>query len=173
MTPVKLWRYVLPSTNGLEGWAEIVICSSGFFAAVSDYGNYAFGWRSMGVDDARKFFISASLDWSYFANKLGGPLSREYDGVATLRAIREEIVRRRRSGEWSRHEARDEWDRADSNIEDAKEWFGIWWAATKIEDAHELQRHCCNVSLEAFCKQTLSRLAEVIRAELAAEAAAA
>ena len=169
--PVKLWRYYLPSEDGLEGWAEIVIASTGFFAAVSDYGNYAYGWRCTGCDDVRKFFLDT--DWHYLATKLGGQHARVYDGAATVRAIRDEILKRRRSREWERHEAKEEWERVDSNIESSAEWFGIWWSETKIEDAHEYQRHCIDVSLEAFCKKTMARLAEVIRADLEREAAAA
>jgi hypothetical protein len=169
--PVKLWRYYLSNENR-EGWAEIVIGSTGFFAAVSDYGNYAFAWRSMGVDDARKFFLRAPDDWCYFAGKLGGAHAREYDGVATRLAIREEIIRLRRDGGLTRDEARAEWELAEGNIEDSEVWLGIWWSRTKI-DATELRRTRLDASLEAFCKVTMVRLAEVIRAELAKESEAA
>jgi hypothetical protein len=68
--PVEVWRYYLPSGNDAE-WAEIVIVSTGMFAAVSDWGNYAFAWRSPG-DEGIKAFLARDRGehWDYFTGKL-------------------------------------------------------------------------------------------------------
>lgn len=47
--------------------AQVVITDDGFFAAVSEYGNFAYAWRSFG-DDFRKFLLT--IDGSYFADKM-------------------------------------------------------------------------------------------------------
>lgn len=170
--PVKLWRYYLPNINH-EGWSEVVISSGGFFAAVSDYGNYAFAWRSMGCDDARKFFLRAPQEWSYFANKLGSYEEyRQYNGDATEAAIKDVIIHRRREGELSRHEAREQWDLlADFDHLDRKEDFARWFDVQDLGgDIYEHIQTRCAPGLEAFCKVTMGRLAEVIRAELEQEA---
>ena len=165
---VRLWRYYLPNKSG-EGWAEIVIGSNGFFAAVSDYGNYAFAWRHHGETDVRKFFLRAERDWDYFARKLGGERFQVYDGAVTRRAIREQIVAERRQGNLTPDEARAEWELAGSDLEDNERGFGEWLSRTSLCDAWHFCKYRAEPSLEAFCKRTLARLAVVIRAELAKE----
>jgi hypothetical protein len=167
---VSLYRYYLPNENG-EGWAEIVIGSNGFFAAVSDYGNYAFAWRHHGYDDVRKFFLRAPRDWNYFAGKLGDGDGYVYDGEATARMIRKTILEMRRSGDMSREDARKEWELADCEIEESREGFIRWSERTELCDWWEFECQRFNAQLEAFCKRTLTRLAAAIRAELDKEAA--
>jgi hypothetical protein len=167
---VTLHRYYLPNENG-AGWAEIVIGSNGFFAAVSDYGNYAFAWRHHGESDARKFFLRAERDWDYFARKLGGEHYRVYDGVETRQAIRKRIVAERRHGDLASEEARAEWEDAGTDIEDSELAFGEWLTRTCLCDAWELSAYRVDPPLEAFCKRTLPRLAAAIRAELEKETA--
>lgn len=173
MTAPKLWHYRLPSING-EGWAEIVLSSDGFFAAVSDWGNYAFIWRNPGVDDFRKFFLRVPENWDYFAGKLAPEDTRgkEYDGEATLRAVKDEILEARKSGAWDAVHAREEWTLL-SEYEDLAERgdFDDWSRQTTIDRPWEYGRMRWDHHLKTFCTVTLARLAETIRAELAREAA--
>lgn len=172
MKEVKLWRYYFPNEKG-EGWAEIVIGSNGFFAAVSDYGNYSFAWRDTGCDDVRKFFLRASSEWDYFAHKLGGEHSEIYDSEATLKGIKTTILEFRRERCWTRDKAREEWDLLDQYENLYSEFdFHQWYLATSLGDAYEYQRRKVRPGLEAFCKLTLKRLSEAIKAELEAEKAA-
>lgn len=167
---VKLWRYYLPSENG-EGWAEIVIGSNGFFAAVSDYGDYAYAWRHHGCDDVRKFFVRAARDWDYFARKLGGERIKRYDGVATREGIRKAILESRRTGDFDREDARREWRLAGVEIERSEHAFVEWVTTTIFCEPWEFRCDRVEPSLEAFCKRTMARLAAAIRAQLDQEAA--
>lgn len=168
---IKLWRYYLPSIKG-DGWAEIVIASSGFFGAVSDYGDYAFAWRHTGCDDVRKFFLKAPAEWSYFAGKLGHPSeSRQYDGAATLKGIKERILSSRRDLGLTKEEARTEWDLLEAHEElEHESNFSAWYQETSLGDAAEHRDTRVSPQLEHFCKVTMGRLVERIKAELSAEA---
>lgn len=86
-----LRRYNIPSRH-LEGWAIVVIDTDGYFSTVSDYGNYAYRWGAMGVDDLRKFLVSC--DGEYMLGKISP--GHEFDPTATERALREIVVRDRR-----------------------------------------------------------------------------
>lgn len=171
MAPVKFWRYYLPCDHNREGWAEIVICSTGFFAAVSDYGDYAYAWRATGCEDVREFFLRAPAEWHYFAGKLGGPRARIYDGEGTANAIREYILGERRRCGMTRTEARHEWDLIEEcGVEDSEIGFNRFGEATDIEEWWDFHCRCFDPNLLAFCRKTMARLAEAIRTELLNEA---
>lgn len=175
MSDVKLWRYYLPSING-EGWAEIVLGSNGFFAAVSDFGDYAFAWRHHGYKDFREFIVRISDDWGYAASKISR--ADAYQSNETLRAVKDDILRLRRGRSISKYQARDAWDEIDSDFErlysayDFSRWCQDGDGSSLIGDASELATYDYPASARAFCQKTLPRLAEAIRAELAAEKAA-
>jgi hypothetical protein len=172
MSEVKLYYYYLPNQKH-EGWAEIVVGSNGFFAAVSDYGNYAFAWRHHGCDDFRKFLLRAPSEWSYFASKLGDyELTHQYDGEATRASIKTEILTLRRGRDMTRDEARIEWDHAVESSLHSRDDFRSWYEQQKLgPESYELARSRCDPGLEAFCKVTMGRLAELIRLELEEESA--
>jgi hypothetical protein len=66
MTVIKLKTYILREDGG--AWlGQIVITSDGMFSAVTDYGNFAFAWRSLS-DDFRAFM--AQIEVSYFSRKM-------------------------------------------------------------------------------------------------------
>jgi len=68
---VLVWRYALhPLPKG--GWAKILLDSTGIFAAVSDWGNYAFVWSAWkhGQEDFRTFVAELEKDPDYAAGKL-------------------------------------------------------------------------------------------------------
>ena len=59
--------YTLRDEQG--NWlAQVVLTSDGMFSAVSEYGNFAYAWRSTG-DLSIEQFIS-QLDTDYFADKM-------------------------------------------------------------------------------------------------------
>lgn len=163
---VKFWRYSLPSIQG-EGWAEIVLTSTGMFAAVSDWGNYAYAWRCTAVPDFRRFIAQSDRDPEYILRKLAP--EKEWDGDATRLATKRRIIALRRLGHFDAEQARAEWERA-TDFE-SEVGFTFFVCDTEIPDVHDLPRYRLNRQAEMFCKHVLPRLAEAIRTELAAEAA--
>lgn len=64
---VKSKSYSLHKEHG--GWlGQIILTSDGMFSSVTDYGNFAYAWRSFGGDDFRKFITG--LNTEYFAGKM-------------------------------------------------------------------------------------------------------
>lgn len=47
---------------------QVVLTSDGMFAAVTDYGNFSYTWRSYGEQEFKEFLLS--LNMSYFATKM-------------------------------------------------------------------------------------------------------
>lgn len=165
---VVLRRYVLRSDGHGEGWAKIVIGSDGFFAAVSDYGNYAFIWSHHGCRDFREFLIRASRDWDYFVRKFDP--KQLWDRNAVEDDIRRRIIEWRRDGRFTREEARAEWDLADDADFNDEVGFWQWAGETTFPDAFEHTRYMLNPQCVAFVKKTMGeRLAPILRAELDAE----
>lgn len=90
--PPTLRKYVIRPAAPLSSWAIILIDTShGFFATVSDYGNYAYNWSNPGCE-FRKFLTE--LEPTYLHGKLmHGRRDRQvYDQQATLKAVREYFV---------------------------------------------------------------------------------
>lgn len=179
MSEPKLYRYYLPSENG-EGWAEIVVCSTGFFGAVSDWGDYANAWRHHGCADFRTFLLNAERSPEYFAEKLVHG-AQEYDAEATMRGLKQTILGCRRERTWTREEARCEWDNLIecgwlSELPDFHDWLA---ARVRLRDAggpvpdwddvYAEARHRIPAQAIAFVTKTMPRLCALIRAELAAE----
>lgn len=51
------------------GWlGQIVLTSDGMFAAVTDWGNFSFAWRSYGSRTFKEFLLTLSVE--YFATKM-------------------------------------------------------------------------------------------------------
>jgi len=67
MDNITIDSYTLEKENG--GWlAQVVLTSDGMFAAVSDWGNFAFAWRSVGDCTFKEFIIGMGVD--YFESKM-------------------------------------------------------------------------------------------------------
>ena len=173
-TPVKLWRYVLPSEKG-EGRAVIHMDSLGFFAAVSDYGNYSYAWGSHGMDDFRKFVIHMEEDYDYCGNKLSHDKWNAFDKDATVKNIKRKIIEKRKDGGLDKDLARDHWDLM-MDLDNCDIEFGEWIKTQDLfedwSEAADCASHEPSPDILAFCKKTLPRLAKVLRAELEAEASA-
>jgi hypothetical protein len=68
----KTWSYFLRRAN--NSWlAEVVLVENGMFAAVSDYGNFAYYWTGMGSKEIREFVLQ--LEIGYFADKMAASLA--------------------------------------------------------------------------------------------------
>jgi hypothetical protein len=169
---MKTWHYKIPSRPPGEGWAYVMIREDGFFATVSDYGNYAYLWTSPGVKDIRRFFLRAEEEWDYFAAKLKP--ERSLDSEASFNHLRDDILQERRQGHLSKDAARERWKYLDEFEDD--DWEGF----VRDDRTHEywpepwqfgVMRRCPDV--DAYAKKILPQLARLIKAELDAEALAA
>lgn len=160
-------RYDVRGERG-QWLATVFLGAEGIFSTVSDYGNYGYWWGAIGGDgDIRRFLLNSERDPDYFRIKLN-PTSH-YDGEATCEAIRKQIIEWRKDGTMSREEAREEYDRAETACADFRDWY----EETEIEDAGEFYVTKPDAQAVAFVEKVMPRLCEMLRAELAAEKAAA
>lgn len=181
--PVKLWRYYLRGTKQDPWeWAEVVLGSEGFFATVSDYGNYSFSWthfgRTRGVD-FRDFFSGLGPD--YVHSKISAGSGRVYDPKASAKKAREMICKARRNHYIHARAARDAWNEIDDDyghLDDAFAWND--WAlhsvgADLLSDFYEIYEFCYSEMPEPqswmFCTKILPRLQQVLKDERSAGAA--
>lgn len=169
---VIVWRYELPSIDG-EGWGSFMLDSTGMFAAVTDYGNYAFRWGHHGKRDFRNFIADAGLSQGYMLSKLAPSKRREYQGDETTENIKSAIIRRRWNRYLTEEQAREEWELVESCDSDYKEGFHEWYNQTTFEDAHEYSVYDYTIHEKAFVEELLPRLVAELETELAAETQAA
>lgn len=167
---VRLWRYTLPPEK-YEGWATIVLGSDGFFAAVTDFGNYAYRWMHHGCSDFREFVVGLVGSDDYLLGKIARHEYR-FDGEATGRGIRQHICETRRCGSFTKEKAREEWDLVDRcDIEGGGEIaYHEWYLNTDIQDAYEYRSESYSWDARNFASKIMPRLAAILKAELAAEA---
>ena len=157
-----LKRYELRSIAG-EGWAVIVIDTTcGFFAAVSDWGNYAYLWRAPG-GEFRKFLMG--LDADYLQGKLTGR-ARVYDSRATRECIKEALAKSDHGFSASALKfERELLDDLHSDDRDFEEWMG----KTNLSDAYEYRRSMPEPQSWSFCTKVFPRFKEMLKKELADE----
>jgi hypothetical protein len=158
---IKIRRYTLPSISGIGGWAVIIIDSTGYFSCVSDFGNYAYWWTSIGVPDFRTFLCG--LDKSYLCSKLNA--RKVWDGDGTLRNVQKCIE------EGGYDPATEKSERALLEEYDLTEKFDFyqWLQETEIQEAWRLESSCPDPDTIAFAECVYPRFVELLRAELAAE----
>jgi len=162
-----MWRYSVPSEEG-EGWAILFLDSAGCFAALSDWGDWAYRWNPRGYEegDARDFrhFI-LSCDDDYLLRKLAP--TQEYDGESTFKNVKETIIGLRREGEWTKDEAREEWDKLEYCEGMHSEFnFLDWSRDTKLEDTHEIAVFMYSQQAKMFLARCMPRLREAIKNDL-------
>ncbi|MFN0221458.1 MULTISPECIES: hypothetical protein [Paenibacillus] len=164
-TDVKFWRYSIPSIDG-QGWGIFLLDSTGMFAAVSDYGNYAYFWplKNTGYNDFREFFGEA--DGYYLMGKVAPSRKREYQGDRTEQSIRETILRMRRDDALTEADARMEWELLSSTDFHYLEGFSIWYQQTNLPDAHEEAVYDYSADELAFSKILYPRFCEIVAKEL-------
>lgn len=158
---VTYYRYVVPTLK-FEGWGEFVIGSNGFFAAVSDYGNYAFRWRNIAVGlEVRRFVIQLEPD--YLLSKIAR--RDEFDVEGTVQNIKGQICEERRRKDLTKEDARETWDAADriTNSHEASIWYDDYASTVDVEGTYT-QRY--SLDSQDFAHKLFPRLKELIRREL-------
>ena len=153
-----MWRYAVRSD--FAAWAIVMVSSAGELAVISDFGNYAYAWRSFG-GCFREFLCE--LNSVYLCGKLRNGRT-EYDKGKTRQLIREHILTDRRDGSMSREEARCEWELSD-DVSD----FRAWYEETSMPDASEFYVDVTPQQLTAFAERLWPKVVELIRADLTAE----
>jgi len=168
---LKVWHYKIQSTKAGEGWAHVMIREDGFFATVSDYGNYAYWWTSTGKKDVREFFLRAERDWDYFARKLRP--ERQINKEGSFNAVLLDILKERSHGELSKAEARERYNHV-------KEYSGDddWEGFLRDDDTHKFWEEPWNFGVSElspdvvnYAQKILPKVAKLIEAELQAETA--
>ena len=164
MAEPTIWRFKIPSVDGLEGWGDIVMRSDGYFAAVSDYGNYSYRWTAFGEErgvDFRQFFLG--LDSDYVRRKLDP--TQTFDLERTAQGIREHILSARKQQRISKEVARYEWGQA-HDLEARNITFEDWVDDTNCDDGYEFYCESPSSQIMGFVTRLLPRIKEAIRADL-------
>jgi hypothetical protein len=163
------YRYSIPSVR-CEGWAEVVLGSDGFFAVVSDYGNWAFSWRHRGEGvGIREFILHVWPD--YFINKIQH--DDEFDAEGSVVNFKDDICRMRRERRLDAETARDLWDGLDYE-EHNENALQSWYDDNSVhfsEGWENFRRRPCSQAT-AFAKNVLPRLKVGIALQLLGEALA-
>jgi hypothetical protein len=143
--------------------------STGYFSAVSDYGNYAYQWHAHGAEDFRKFVAGLEDSWDYLAGKLGGyRLTHVLDVEATAAHLKKELLTQRNTKALKKVTAREEWSQLES-LESGDISLEEWRRNTLVFQYDiDCVRYRVDSDLERFCKRLVPRLAKLIRAELGA-----
>lgn len=167
MENIKIWRYSIPPIDRIEGWGIFLLDSTGMFAAVTDYGNYAFKWSHHGSNDFREFIIKAHKSYGYILEKLA---SKVYSGKKTINHIKRHILEHRWERFYNKEFARKEWELI-RDIEDMDNVIGFkeWYDRTHIDDASEFYGEDWTPCAWAFATKLIPRLVEVLKDDLAKE----
>lgn len=170
MKKLHVWQYSFRGTNSWnEGWAEVMLRADGFFAATSDFGNYAHYWplKHTGHADIREFFLR--IDWDYVARKLKP--ERHVNSEKSFKRVREHIIEMRRSGFYTREGARAKWDYAARFHE--SDWTEFMYDSETQEhftEPWELAVQELDSQIVRFAKEVVcARLRDAIQAELESE----
>jgi hypothetical protein len=163
--------YKLPSVNG-EGWAHIAInTETGFFATVSDWGNFSYIWTAPRCE-FRKFLTEIRADYLYGKLMMGRPYSRVFDGRKTVENIRERLLRKNNKETppgWAFYE--EELELLLALGEDpGKSELEVWESQTRLLDVWEHAVYSTEPQCTSFCEKVWPRFCEVLRAELHEEA---
>ena len=170
-----LKKYYIPSDRkSHEGYAYIVIdTDTGFFATVSDYGNYAYLWTHPGCE-FRKFLIGLEPDYLHGKLMHGRPDHQVFNGEATKAAIIEGIEQWNNSSK----EDNDGTDQPDYKDElalikdadfDSIRGFDDWCNLTTLDDTWEYQKMTPEPQCRAFCEKVMPRFKKLLEEELAQE----
>lgn len=163
--PTKL--YNLPSDKTCEGWAVLVVDTDrGFFATVSDWGNYAFLWTHPGCE-FRKFLTG--LQPGYLHSKLmhGRPNQEVFDGDGTYAFVKDSVEALKDS-EPALYETEKELLEEWSTFEALSD-FEDWQERTDIGDAWEYHKTFPEPQCRAFCEKVMPRFKKLLEEELAKE----
>lgn len=166
---MKVWNYTLKSEGVGEGWALVMMREDGFFATISDYGNYAYLWSSIGTDDFRKFILS--LDGAYLARKLK-PESH-VDADESFKNVAEDLKSRVKDGSLSKDQAKKARQVLARHSSD-----GDWEGFLRDQDAHQYFEEPWGFAIStldsdvlSYAEKVLPRLKVVIQKDLEADQA--
>jgi hypothetical protein len=160
--------YKLPSIKG-EGWAHISInANTGFFATVSDWGNYAFLWTAPGLE-FREFLMQLQPDYLYGKLMMGRPDHKVFDGAKTKANIIEAIEEHNKEteGGWPYYE--EELAVVQAHSFDDEGDFEAWQSETKLADSWEYGERCPAPDCMGFCTKIWPRFVVLLKEELAQE----
>lgn len=160
---IKTWHYKIRRPDTSCYWADVWLDSTGFFATISDCGNWINRWSYHGCKDFRKFFLRIEED--YFCNKVARKDTWDQDG--TIKRIKEVVCEKRRCGGWTKKRAREEWEFI-TYLEDGLK--DTWYSYTSLEDASEYFQYSYTGHPEWWHRMCLPYLQEAIREELRIEA---
>lgn len=162
-----LRRYDLPSDKTCEGWAKVVIDTDcGFFATVSDFGNYAYLWTHPGCE-FRKFLIGLEPDYLHSKLMHGRPDSEVFDGQGTHAFVKESLEELKDS-EPALYETEKELLEDWSTFETLCD-FEDWQRRTERGDAWEYHKTFPEPQCRAFCEKVMPRFKALLTAELEQE----
>jgi hypothetical protein len=165
--------YNLPNSAPGEGWAVIVIdVDRGFFATVSDWGNYAYLWSNPG-GEFRRFLINCDAHYLYGKLMSGRPDMKVFDGEATKAAILEHLEEANKTEleihgkPWKHYDK--ELDMLAGRYFGDKGEFESWLSETLIEEAYEFCRTSPEQQCTSFCEKVMPRFKKLLHEELAKE----
>jgi hypothetical protein len=168
-----LSRYTIPSEKG-EGWAVIVIdTETGFFATVSDWGNYSYLWTHPGMG-FKKFLMQLTPDYLHPKLLHGRGRTDVIDGQKTVATIRSAIVQRDRTSldktkknwRWYNTEIQAIENRTPMEEED----FEAWCSETRLEEPWQYKQTRPEPQAMSFCTLVWPRFVALLKAEEVKEA---
>ena len=162
-----LKRYDIKNDRDGEGWGIIVIDTSiGFFATVSDWGNYSFLWTHPGCE-FRKFLCDLEVD--YLRSKLlhGREKDQVFLGDATVAAIR---LRLEEIKELDPLLYGSELEALDDRLPMERGEFEAWQSETVLPDPWSFGVWGHDAQCTAFCERVMPRFKRMLEDELKAEA---
>ena len=162
-------RYAVPNTPEGEGWALLFIDQEGAFAAITDYGDFTYRWRSTGWSAVNFRHFLMTIDAEYLARKLANG-ERENRGDLTAVAVRDQVLQLRRARRLSAEEAGAEWDLVCMHRDLADEQaFEEWCARTRLEAPELLAVEGLPLRVRAFIEKSWPRLRRAIQLDLVFE----
>jgi len=135
------------------------------FAAVTDYGNYAFRWTAFGKEDFRLFVAGLAKSPYYLLEKVA-PNGEVFDQEKTIKRIKEHILEYRWDRSYTKEFAKREWGLFTDNDFSHEYEFYEWYMETSIADAGEFAMTSYPPNCMAFATKLIPRLAAVLRQEL-------
>ena len=164
MHPVdkRVWRYDLESING-SGWATVLLTGDGGLFAVSDWGNYAYRWTSHGCRDFREFLLDPLRKQDYLLSKLCE--RKQYNAERTIAAVRAAL---KEGVIDSTDQRRAEYELIKDGLLDSEAGFLSWCGQTSICEPHDYRVEDYSPQAVSFVRETLVRLAPLLKADLEA-----
>lgn len=165
LTDKKTYRYVFKGERGF-GWFIALLDETGFFAVISDYGNYVYKWSAFS-GDFREFMLQC--DDGYLISKLNPRRVADWD--ETYKAIKGHIVSERKGGFYHKETARGLLQLADKFHKEQSDFaFKDFLDAAGNEDCHtdwyEFYCQRPDPQVVGFTKRVFPKLKLMIKRDL-------